>query len=719
MIWKPTSLLEFNSETKEWSKRRFEKFQEYYHFVKSCFKLPGEYNFKNTKYWREPSLQYLKNGRYCNYHHTSKEYKEYWLLERRKCQQGLIVDGVFIPGSFYFFLNFTPIFNKLESRETFADLFDGQYHLALYIDLCVLEDKDAAGTKCRQRGISLYLMSYITREVWFGKKTTCKIVGSEEEYILLEWAIMEGYRDWLNSNTGWYRPFSPNESLNWEQKVEVKEGTLTKKIFHKGNKTKVKGGTTKKNVAKAVGGSAKIIYATEAGIYPNLKKVQGYVKDNLKMGGVKTGIFIAFGAVGEMRDAADLQDFCFNPNAYNIKSVKDVFSDTMDDIAFFYPDFWNYTYKDETTGEVIKCYDEDGNSDIELAKKFLLIEEAKARQAGESDFKLYKSQHPSTLQDAFDQREDNPFPTHLLKEQEFQLLNKKQIIIRLKPDPKGTGKLIHEFCDHVPISKLNPNPNEDNSGAIVVKEFPIDNPPFGLYYAGVDPIYNKDTSTSRSLMCIRIWIGTHERDGKIIEPYPVAHYIGRHKNVRDTYQVCLDLIKWYNARTAVESNVKDFIEWVIKQGDSRFLMRRRELTAINEMSPDSTIRDEIGVYMEGKFKDRALEKYITWLQTPIGASFDLQTGESKEVYNTGKLDDLMLIKECLRFNYKRNSDRLVAEMLALIAAQTDTNRHIITSVKNPFKESPKNVSMKMGSAFRPRTGVSSTLKKMPSPFGKR
>jgi len=123
--------------------------------------------------------------------------------------------------------------------------------------------------------------------------------------------------------------------------------------------------------------------------------------------------------------------------------------------------------------------------------------------------------------------------------------------------------------------------------------------------------------------------------------------------------------------------------------------------------------------MEGKFKDRALEKLITWLQTPVAASFDLETGESKEVYNTNKLFDNMFIKECLRFNYKRNSDRIISACLALIAAQTDTNRHIITSIKNPFKEAPKNVSMKMGSAFRPRAGVSSTLKKMPSPFGKR
>lgn len=719
-MWKPTSILTLNTETKEWTKTKFETFHEWRLFVLGQWKYPGDYNFRNTEQWIEPALKFLATGRYCDYHPTSKEYKNFWLLERRKCEQGIIVDGIWISPDMYFFWNYCMIPNKLEGKETRPSIWDGHYHYDLHCQLAELYGEDVAGTKSRQKGISLYHVARITRRLWFGTKLNLKIVSQEEEYVLGEWGIMSAYRNHLNNNTAWTRTFQPDESLNWEQKREVTQGTLNKKKVYKGNFNKVRGLTTKMNVTRAVGGAAKEIYVTEAGINSKLKKTKEYVDPNLKMGNVKTGMFLAMGATGELKDAQDLMEMCFNPKGSNIRSVPDTFSGTMELIGFFFPEEWNYVHQDEDTGEIIFCYDTHGNSDIELAKR--LIDEEDARQRGKKDeqgYKLWKSQHPRNLQDAFDQREDNPFPTHLLKEQEFQLLNKKQIIIRLKPDPKGTGKLIHEFCDHVPISKLNPNPNEDNSGAIVVKEFPIDNPPFGLYYAGVDPIYNKDTSTSRSLMCIRIWIGTHERDGKIIEPYPVAHYIGRHKNVRDTYQVCLDLIKWYNARTAVESNVKDFIEWVIKQGDSRFLMRRRELTAINEMSPDSTIRDEIGVYMEGKFKDRALEKYITWLQTPIGASFDLQTGESKEVYNTGKLDDLMLIKECLRFNYKRNSDRLVAEMLALIAAQTDTNRHIITSVKNPFKEAPKNVSMKMGSAFRPRTGVSSTLKKMPSPFGKR
>lgn len=1062
-MWKPTKILTYSTKDKEWTKTEFNTFKEWRDFILSQWKWPGEYNF-HTDVWCEAAHKFTKTGRYCDFHPNSKEYKNFWLLERRKCEQGIIVDGIYISPDIYFFWNYCRIPNKLKEEETFPDPWDGHYHLDLYYLLAELHGEDGAGTKSRQKGISLYQMARITRRLWFGKKFMLKVVSEEEEYVLGEWGIMQTYRNHLNNHTGWYRTFTPDESLNWEQKRQVTEGTVNKKAIYKGNFSKVKGLTTKMNVTKAVGGcmikgeqvytteglkniedikigdyvfgidgqqkkiiqlftgiddiykvkqkygedyyvnsqhklvlftenkrfknqiitptvnewlelskikrfersysgikinkplcfnqqnikidpyllglwlgdgysgrptiiinnsddpeilsyirnkdwnqditisrkeekrynkemytvhfknssgakkdnwffnflrdynlidnkhipkeylyndlsirlellagiidtdgtyikekneyeisssnkhfleeikilcttlgmystirtvkskshsiknkiiketeyyilriytakdliipckvkrkkgvirnreanrtpisieyygketyygfecedhlyvlkdgtithnSAKEIYVTEAGINKKLLKIKEFVDPNMKMGNVKTGMFIAIGATGELKDAEGLMELCFNPKAHNIRPIKDVFTGSDNDIGFFFPEEWNYTHQDDDTGEIIVCYDKYGNSNVELAVK--LIEQEDAKQKNKKDpasYRLWKSQHPRTMQDAFDQREDNPFPTDKLKEQEFLLIPKKPIIVELTRDING--KIIHKFSNDVPVSKLKPNPLEDNRGAIIIDEFPIDKPPFGLYYAGVDPIFDIDTQTSRSLMAIRIWIGTHERDGKIVEPYPVAYYTGRHKDAKKTYQICCDLIEWYNARTAVECNVKDFIEWMIKENKSRYLMRRRELTVINELTPNSTINDEIGVRMEGKFKDRCLEKYITWLNTHIGTKFNLETGDSQEVYNTSKVNDPMLIKEMLRFDFKKNTDRIVADMLALIAAQTDTNRHIITSMKNPFEQQPKKTISKLPSSFK--APQRNSLTKLSSPFAKR
>jgi hypothetical protein len=717
MVWKPITLLEFNTETLEWGKRKFELYVDYISFVKSCYKFPGEYNFKNTEYWIEPALKFARDKRYTDYHPASKEYAEHFLLERRKCEQGLIIDNVFISGDMYFFWNYCPIMNKVEMKETFPDIWDGHYHYLLYLELAWLEDEDGGGTKARQKGISLVHMARITKRVWFGQKATLKVIGFEEEYVLGEWGIMQGYRDHINEHTGWYREFNPGEVLNWEQKKEVQEGTTNKRKFFKGNKSKVKGATTKKNMAKAVGGPALEIYATEAGIYQNLKKVKGYVDPNLKMGSVKTGMFTFMGAVGELKDAADLQEFCFNPVAYNIRPVKDTFSGSMDDIAFFFPDEWNYTYKDELSGEIVKCYDKNGNSNLVLAIEFLEKEEQAQKNKDESAYKLWRSQHPRTLQDAFDQREDNPFPTTDLKRREQELLSKKDIIVKLERDAKG--KVYHKFSDDVPVTKLRPNPTENNEGAIIIYEFPIDNPPAMLYYAGIDPIVNIDTTTSKSLMSIKILIATHERDGKICPGYEVATYTGRHKNPNQTYQICLDLIEFYNASAVIESNVRDFTDWMIKRGKAGLCMRRRQIVAIGEMMPNSTIADEIGVRMEGEFKKKCLEKTIHYMEEPIADSFNLETGESEVVLGVQRLKDKMMIRECLRWTPKLNTDRLVSWMLAYIAAEGNTNRHVIREVKNGVTPpKPKEKPRSMGSPFRKSVSVS-TSKRLSSPFGKR
>lgn len=715
MIFQPFTILSFDTSTKEWSKRTFDTYPDWYNFVKSCFKFPGKYNFKNTEHWIQAAKKFQKDKRYTDYHPKSKEYKEFWLIERRKCTQGIIIDDYWISPDLYWFWNYTPIFDKVKMNTDFPEIWDGHYHYDLYYQLAWLEDIDGACVKARQKGISLYHVARLLRRVWFGTRATLKIVGFEEEYVLGEWGILQNYRDHLNEHTGWYRPFSPDETLNWEQKIEVTIGSLDKKKVTKGNKSRIKGATTKKNFSKAVGGAALEIYATEAGIYQNLKKVKGYVDPNIKLGGVKTGMFVAAGAVGELKDAEDLQEFILNPKAYSIKSVKDVFSGSGDDIGFFFPDEWNYIYKDEHSGQVVKCYDINGNSNIQQALDFLALEEERQKEKDESSYKLWKSQHPRTVQDAFDQRENNIFPTQLLKEQQLKLLKDKDIVVELHRDSKG--KVYHKFSTDPPVYSIKPDPKKDNRGAVIIYEFPVDAPPFGLYVAGVDPIYNLDTETSKSLMAITIYMCTHERNGQVLQGYPVASYVGRHKKATETYQVCLDLIEFYNARVAVESNVKDFIEWVIRKGKSRLLFRRRELTAVTEMMPNSTIRDEIGVRMEGEFKKRALEKTVLYCEEPIADEFDLETGESKTIYGVSRIKDRRLLQEMLRWTPKLNTDSLVSFMLALLAAESYHNKHMVQSVRHGYEEPNKPSRLvKLPSQFSSRPMVQQ--KKLGSPFTK-
>lgn len=549
----------------------------------------------------------------------------------------------------------------------------------------------ANGIHVHNCGYSLKHVSIQIKNVWFVKGSINKLLSYDETFVRANWnSIAEIYRDHLNEHTGWYRNFNPDKTLEWMQKVEIQEGILEKKKVSKGRKSKYLGYTTKGNPTKPVGGPAHTIFIDEAGINPTLNKTYRYGEENTRIGGVKTGYIYVSGAVGELKDCEPLQEFAFNPTANGFLGVKDIFANSDKEICFFVPDIWNFIYTDPDTRQTVKCYDQDGNSNIPMALKFYTEwDEFQKKQLGERDYKLWKCQHPLTLQEAFEQRESNIFPTSLLKKRDTVLIGNKPMVVKIVRDSKG--KLGHEFCDDVPITKLKVNPEDNNAGAIQVIEFPPINPPWGMYYAGVDPVWRINTSTSKSLQSVTIYRGMVEKDGKLVHGYPVAVYTGRHKHIEETYDTTAKLIEYYNAKAAVESNVKDFIEWMIQKGKAKYLMRRREITLISEMIPNSTIRDEIGVRMEGEFKKRCLEKVISYIEQPISTEYDLDTGESNDIYGIEKLWDRMLIKEMLEWHPKLNTDRLIAFSLALIAATSDINRQLV--VVPTDRPAPKPVKM--------------------------
>jgi hypothetical protein len=671
-----------------WGEEEFtNSFSSFREFLNDKFKLPGEYNLVNTDSWRQPAIKFIKDKRYSDLEKNSKEYKEFWDFEKRKCTEGFLVDNFYVSPYYYWYLNYQPIYDKIAKDFIHPEIWDSDYHFYLYIDRAILNNKNSCVVKARQRGYSLKHVSIQMNNVWFKRGSINKMLSYDETYIIANWmTIAEPYRDHLNEYTAWYRNFNPNKTLSWMQKIEVKEGVLDRKTSSKGRKSKYLGFTTKGNPTKAVGGPSDTIYLEESGINPTLGKTYRYGEENTRIGGVKTGTIFISGAVGELKDCEDFQELAFAPEKNGILGVEDNYGGAETPICLFVPEIWNFVYSDPHTGEIIKCYDKDGNSDIKKAKiYFEEWNENQKKNLSAKDYKIWKSQHPLTIQDAFEYRDTNIFPVDLLKRRDIALTGQKNIVVRLERDHKG--KITHRFSDDVPISTLNPNPNQINEGAIEIKEFPPLNPQWGMYYAGVDPVYRIDTSTSKSLMSITIYRGMTERDGKLVHGYPVACYIGRHKKIEDTYQVCLKLIEFYNARTAVENNVKDFIEWMIQNGKGKYLMRRSELTVISEMMPNSSIRDEIGVRMEGEFKKRCLEKVVAYVEEPISTSFDLTTGESEEIYGVEKIWDRMLIKEMLRYTPKLNTDRLISFVLALIASQSDANRKLIVNNSTPVKQS--------------------------------
>lgn len=735
MIWKPKNIPTYSTETGEWTTTSFELRSQFLEYVDSLWKLPGEYNLKNTHLWRECALKFQKDKRYCDYDVKTDEAKMFWAFEKKKIGQGIIIDGQYIPGEYYFYLNFCPIIDKIKGINDFPEVWDSDYHFYIYCLRAQLRDLNAVVVKARQRGYSLKIVSRLVRNLWFIQNSVNKMLGYEEDFVNDKgsWRFAVMYRDFLNTHTPWYRDFEPDESLNWEQKRTVIEGNFETKKRQKGLRSKLVAATTKKNPAKAVGGGIYELFHEEAGIAPNMDKVIEFAEAATKLGGVTTGFMIVSGAVGELKDAKPLETMCFEPAKYKFLGVDDVFSDTQNDgqIGFFVPDFWNYVANDPEKG-IVRCYDIDGNSDIELAKSYLLKEEES--QKGKESYILWKSQHPWNLQDAFNIREENIWPVKVIKDHQIHLrMTYTPLCVELYDNetmPWGNNSneyaVSHKISYNKPINSLKVDPTKDNRGVVEIDEMPIDNAPYGLYYAGIDPIRPVNTVTSKSLMSVCIFKAAHMKEGKLITDYPVARYTGRYPTWEETYEVCLRLCKFYNARIAVENNVSGFQEWIIRKNLSYMLMHRREIYIINELMPNSTIRDEIGIRMEGVFKQKALEFAISYVDEILSSSLETVRQENngeiiekeniKFTYGVTRLRDVMLLEEMMKFDSKLNTDRLVAFMCGLMAARSNTNRNLIVSEKPSNAHNPKNnpVNMKLPSPFqRTNTTIS---KRLPSPF---
>lgn len=707
MIKFPLVIPQYNLESNDWTEREFLTQRDFLSFVESKWKLPGQYNLKRTDLWRQPAISFQKDKQYVNFHEQSEDYKNWWKFEKRKTKHGVIfnigTDEFYVTGDYYWFLNFTPIPDKVKGRNEFAEVWDGHYHMSLYDLRAILYNLNGAKCKARQKGVSLYETACLERGVWFIKNYVGKMLGYEEDFVNEKgsWKFLVGYRNHLNEHTPWYRNFEPDESMNWEQKQTVLEGDVYQKKVFRGLRSKLIAATTKKNPAKAVGGAISRLWCEESGIAPNLDKVLEYAEAATKMGGVKTGYISLGGAVGELKDCKPLEEIAFNPEAHGFLGVDDVFSDNpQGKICFFFPDYWNYITSDPDKG-IVRCYDEDGNSNIELAKEYLKKEEEVQRKKGEDKYRLWKSQHPWNLQDAFAMREENPFPVDLIKEHQTLLVQTyKPLTVELK---KEKDKLKHHFIEGFPVRTLKVDPNKDNRGCIEIYELPVTNPPWGLYYAGVDPISAKNTSTSKSLMSVTIYKAIHYVGDKLVMDYPVAQYTGRHPKWEDTYRISLDLIKFYNARTCVENNITSFIEWCIKEGESKWLMRRKEVTMVNEFVPQSTIRDEIGVRMEGELKKKALTFVESYLDEIIGTEFE-EDGTPHYIYGVSRIKDVMLLEEFLKFNPRLNMDRFVSFCMALMAARSNTNRNIIVETKefNVKPQVTKKLTMTSPFLYKPQ-----------------
>ena len=232
--------------------------QEYRLHIKEV----GKYNLKDTYKWKEKAIFFKERGYYTDYVEDTHDWLDFWEKEEEKILNGTYIDGWYIPGLYYFYLNYLPIFRKQDNIYDFPDVYDSDYHTYLCLEHAVFLNQDFCVIKKRQSGFSLKFCVPLIRELFFSRGSPNYIATYEEAQVLKAWSeIIEPYKEHLNTHTPWYRDLNPSKPLNWRTAKEVINESGRKLTV--GRKNTLKGLVLSKSPSKGVGGSAKWTFADE------------------------------------------------------------------------------------------------------------------------------------------------------------------------------------------------------------------------------------------------------------------------------------------------------------------------------------------------------------------------------------------------------------------------------------------------------------------------
>ncbi len=690
----------YNLETKQWSKRDFETKMDLIAYVQSQTKYPGEYNLKHAAgIWNEQGQIFENNEYYCDYITGSIDFRRHWDAEKEKCR----LDGIviytsstyeqMIPGLYYWYLNYTPIYDKVKKRITFARLWDGDLHTYMALLMCILKGRHFACLKKRQFGMSLKITSVLLNGVWFNEAAKVKMFSYAGVHTENSWVFLEQYRDHINKYCGWKRGFDPNKFLDWQVRRRRTDGTYV------GNMSILKGLSTEKDASKPVGGGITLAFGEEAGINPNLDKTHEYALPAVGLGGLTTGLLMYSGSVGELDKCEPLKKFMFKPTDYGFLPFENLCEgdeDLGNTVGFFVPEWWNYIDVDDETGEVIECFDEDGNTFKTKAMELIVLNRLKVSQREPEMYRYYCSQRPLSIKEAFSHRKESIFPQAMLARQEYRIEkgNYPFTTYDIERDPNGKPTFIR--AHHLPVERFPYSPRKDEVpyGCIKVWEKPIEGAKFGTYFAAVDPISVDFTSTSESLFSVVIYKNLTEihytEDGtpkiRLEGDRIVAAYIGRKDTLLKTNELGELLIEMYNAFAVVENNVDNFIKHMIQRHKQKYLATKADLPFLKEINTNTESYQEYGVRTNPTMWTHYINKILEYLKEELGVESKADGDILRTIYGVERIPDSRLVKELLGFvDSKGNYDQVVTLGLVVALAKSRQANGLITKIKEETK----------------------------------
>ena len=629
----------------------------------------------NSSKFRQSALFFQEHGCYTLAPRGTTDYNAYWDRETDRCLNGYVADdGDSITGYHYFYLNYCPIMkleeveytdrygNKRTRRERifgFPRFWDSDYYYFNAIEQAENEGKHMAVLKCRQRGYSFKGASMLVRnyELIPGSKNFA--VASEQKFLVGDGILTKAWQimDFIDKHTDWSKQRLTSTRMERVSGFKVKD-ELGKET-EQGYLSAITGITLKNDPERLRGTRGKLVLFEEGGKFPNLETAWRVEQPAVETDdGHAFGLLIAFGTGGTEGASFDgLKNMFYHPDAFNILSFPNIWDDGAENTrcGFFAPAYWNMEGDDENGNPAYM--DKDGNSLVDKAIEELMNQRNKVRDGGASQVSIdrFISERPIKPQEACLELGRNIFPRKLLMDQlnrirtNTKLKNMKHIV-DLSWDGNGMVKATEKKTGDITVYPLKKDDKPE--GSVVIWEYPINDPPFGLYIAGCDP-YDHDESFTNSLGSTFVF--KRVRAGEAWNDVIVAEYTGRPDTAEEYYENVRKLLMFYNARLLFENERKGIYPYFTNK-HCDYLLADQPDKIITEVFKDSKVQRRKGCHMTKQIRAYGEGLILEWLMD------EFEPGHP----NIERIYSEPLIEELIQNDGEKNVDRLIALCMVMI-----------------------------------------------------
>jgi len=604
----------------------------------------------------------------------SEEYKQFFNFHKDLCLNGAMMDGVYINPFLYWHLNFwntevDVIDERGRISQKYANPFlrDNEWVITNEIDRAQQEKKGLVILGIRRLAKSVIESSYIAWGATFDENSQNIIAGLNAPDIKLITDKIDKGLNFLPEAWRWQRIED-----NWKNQVTL--GIRTKggeripfsqiliRNLDEGNNEEAIAGTKPRKLIIDEIGKGNFLRGFQAAV-PGFTTPFGWGCSPILTG---TG--------GDMKKFMDAKSLMFDVDNFNFLTYNNEKDEKRIHGLFISYKYRMESKEDSTLGAFL---DKPLSSELHNVK-MLVSNEEKAKQITTTNLERLKKAgdriaylkekmyYPLEVDDIFLNEDTNIFDIESAKRQKTRLLNNERTGTPIILFNDGE-KISHEFTDKQPITNF-PLKNSDLKDApVVIYEFPIENPPYGLYVAGVDPYRQGKSAYSSSLGSVYVYKRMHDLTGEKYQDMFVASYCARPDKKEVWEEQARLLIKYYNARTLCENDDISFIEYMKSKGDAHYLEKQPQW--LMEIVPNTTVKREYGVHRSSQkiidYLHNCLKKYM---EEVIYTEKDEDGNIIKEQIGVSKIFDPVLLEEIIQYNDQGNFDRIIAAELAIAQA---------------------------------------------------